>query len=647
MRHSKRPSLPSQAPGLPYRSVALATCAFALMACSATVDGDPGVGGGNNVGAGGGGGAAPSTAGVAGIPGAGNGSGGAGPVAGAGGNAPIAGTGTGGAAIDPTIPCAAGTDTRLIVAPQRTLRLTARQYLNTVRAVINQAAADRLSKVEALSDRLSPTARKFPPLIGEADNLIGREYSDSDLFASEVSKYVLENFSAATACTSPATDACATAWLKTRAALAYRRPLTAAEDTRFTALYNKLKSQEVNGYLVTNTVEQATAEAINALFSSPQLLWRWELGNTQAPVASTSPPGVYLSDQELASNLSFFLTDQPPDQMLISATSANDGSFRTNLATHVDRLLAQQVTKDWLTNVLETNYGLNQLPDMNFDDTLFPIWNTELMTGMLDEANRFMKNILFTGQLTDLFLSRTTFLNPRLATEIYKVPVPAGATATNYVQATLPTDQRAGILTNAAFIAARGRSNGLGLVVPRGRMVTAAILCMPPDPPPESLKDAIANATASQATTTAQEQAASRNNAVCGTCHAQIDPYGLVLDYYDTLGRYRTVDHLNKPVNGTTTLPAGLGGGQVTSAVDLAQKLAASPAFTSCMARTVLQYALVDFTAPVEYPVAGKTAGCAVIDMVGKYNAANGKTFGDLIRATTATPAFAIRTRTQ
>jgi hypothetical protein len=166
---------------------------------------------------------------------------------------------------------------------------------------------------------------------------------------------------------------------------------------------------------------------------------------------------------------------------------------------------------------------------------------------------------------------------------------------------------------------------------------------MPPDPPPEAIASAVEAAKGSIATTTAQEQVASRAHGLCGTCHNQIDPYGLVLEYYDNLARYRTMDHLGKPVDGHTTLPALLGGGEVSSAVDLAEKLAASPAFTNCMSRTVLQYALVDFTAPVEVPLPSKTAGCAVADMVDRYNAANGKTFTDLIRATTASPAFALR----
>jgi hypothetical protein len=543
----------------------------------------------------------------------------------------------------PPTPCAPETDARLIVAPQRVLRLTARQYLNSVRAILGEGAADRVSQVEAMRFRLSPSVRKFPPLVGEGDSIIGQEYNDLDRFANEVARYVLDNFSAATGCASPASDACAIAWLKSRATLAYRRPLTPAEDLRVTALYDELRSQEVNGYLVTNTVEEAASQAINGLFSSPQFLWRWELGDSQTPAISTSPPGVYLTDLELASNLSFFLTDEPPDPMLISAASANDGSLRENLPTHVERLLAQQVTKDWLTDVIETSYGVNQLPEIPIDTALFPIWNAELMTGMLGEANRFFKHALFDGPLTDLLLSRTTFLNPLLATELYKVPVPMGATSTNYVQTTLPPDQRAGLLTNAAFLTARARSNGLGLVVPRGRTVAAAVLCISPESDSIDNAAAVAAAKALSATATAQEQAAARNVEPCGTCHRQFDPYGLVLEYYDNLGRYRTTDQLGRPVDGTVTLPDVVGGGTVMSAVELAERLAASPTFTSCMARSVLQYALVDFTAPVEVPRVGKAAGCALLDLVDKYDAANGKTFSDLIRATTATPAFVIR----
>ena len=43
---------------------------------------------------------------------------------------------------------------------------------------------------------------------------------------------------------------------------------------------------------------------------------------------------------ELASSLSFYLTDLPPDDMLVDAARA--GTLRANLGAHVDRILATQ-----------------------------------------------------------------------------------------------------------------------------------------------------------------------------------------------------------------------------------------------------------------------------------------------------------------
>ena len=33
-----------------------------------------------------------------------------------------------------------------------------------------------------------------------------------------------------------------------------------------------------------------------------------------------------------------------------------------------------------------------------------------------------------------------------------------------------------------------------------------------------------------------------RNNAVCASCHAQMDPLGFALEHYDAVGRYREID---------------------------------------------------------------------------------------------------------
>jgi len=116
-----------------------------------------------------------------------------------------------------------------------------------------------------------------------------------------------------------------------------------------------------------------------------------------------------------------------------------------------------------------------------------------------------------------------------------------------------------------------------------------------------------------------------------------------VLDYYDNVARYRTIDDRGGPVDGHTTLPKSIGGQLVNSAVELATIFGDSPAFTNCMATTVLQYAMVDFSAPVQLPLPPTQAGCAAADVVTKYNAGSAKTFSALVRTTAASPAFVLR----
>ncbi len=620
-------------------------CAAVALGCGGQRKGlDPG--GGEGGGGGGGmlGGSAGGTGGgsSAGAPGMG------GAHVGAGGT----GTPGNGGSTMPAAACTGPSDARLVVAPQRVLRLTMAETLNTIRYLIDDTAATSLVSSGMIgqgTDDNVDVARQFPPL--QQKTIIGQEYTRLDQFAQHVSDYVLANYATLTAALvgcSDVTDACATTYLRRLAARAYRRILTSAEQTRFTALYSQLKSQTFNGYDVPATVQEATADAVYALLSSPQLLWRSELGDTAA--ASTDPAGIPLTDAELATHVSFFLTDQPPDDALVGVASSN--MLRANLAPEVDRLLGTQSAKDWLRTIIETYYLINQLPTVVIDSAKFPIFNPGLLADMGTEARRFLDNALWNGNLTDVLLSRTTFLNTGLASNIYLVPAPAGATATNFVQVTLPMDKRAGLLTNPAFLTSRGRSDGLGMIVPRGKAIATVVLCMPLPSPPDTVADAVQTSRTRYGIHTGQEQVAARNAVpLCASCHLHFDPYGLALENYDTLGRWRDTDSdlVGMPtIDASTNLPAAIGGGRVVNAVEMAQKLAASPVFTNCMARAVLQYALVDFdTAQVDLPLFPQTAGCAAADVVSRYSGATGKTFSDLIRATTTTPAFVLRRAVQ
>jgi hypothetical protein len=551
---------------------------------------------------------------------------------GAGGDGGLSGTGAGGAAgVVVTGACMGASDPRLVVASQRILRLTMNETLNTVRHLFGDAEAAALVTGGFIAGDINDLDRRFPPL--QEHEIFSDSFRQLDQISAHVASYVLDNFALVTACR-PATDACATAYLDALAARAYRRRLTPAEQTRFAALYARLRApQLVNGYEVTFTVEEATSYAVHALLSSPQMLWRWELGDPA--LASSAPSGIPLTDQELATHVAFFLTDRPPDDTLLAA--ANAGTLRANLDAQVERLLASSVAKDWLRTIIETYFGLNTVTAAPVDSIKFPFASPALLSAMGIEARRFLDRTLWSGRLRELLTSQTTFLNTELAASIYGVATPAGATATTFVEATLPADQRSGLLTNAAFLTSRSSPDGTRLLIPRGLLVAATLVCAPypgpdifggPDPGPQ----------------TAQQEVAGRAAVpVCNACHEQFDRYGLALTNYDVLGIYRTQDELGRPIDPHTTLPAALGGDVVMNAVELAQKLATKPAFTNCMAKTLLQYALVDLNATVDVPWPQRDGGCATTDIVARYQAAGGVTFSELVRATAATPAFALR----
>jgi hypothetical protein len=543
-------------------------------------------------------------------------------------------------------PICDASDPTNVVSPQRIALLTSTQLMNMIRTVSTDPMVGNTVAQMVIDGALFPvvtdlTVRFPPPRVEQYKSILDVEtLAPFNNTAAKVGDYVTQNFATVTKCATPATDSCATDYLNKLAIRAYRRQLTTDEQTRFTNLYSSLKSQIVNGYQVTQTVEQATGFAVNALYMSPQLLWRWELGGA----TSTSPPGVYLTDGELASQLSFFLTDQPPDAMILADAQA--GTLRNNIGAHVDRILQQQTSRNWLRHIMEMYFLLNQLPAGNqVDPDKFPIVAGGAVYPDLEkEAQLFLDETLWNGKVMDLLTSRKTFLNSNLASMIYNVPVPAGATPTNFVATELPADQRSGILTNAGFITTRARPTYVS-IVSRGLGVEALFLCVVPPSPPTTgaIADQIATATTNISMQTGQEQVAFRSmTAPCNGCHPGFDPYGLVLDWYDVVGRYRMTDDLGKPVDGHTTLPAMVGGQTVQSAVELANVLSKSDTFTNCMASTVLKYALLDAPVEVPFPLQQKK-GCAAAGIAHNLRHSSKQSFADLTRAVATSPAFVLR----
>ena len=552
-------------------------------------------------------------------------------------------TGSGGGT--QSTPLCDASDPTNVIAPQRIALLTSTELMNMVTSVVDSTESQSIVTNQIFNVITDLTVRFPPPRMEQYKSIPDSTTLGAfDLMASNIRDYVTANFATLSGCAAPAVDSCASTYLNKVAAKAYRRALTADEQSRFSNLYNNLRSQMVNGYQVSLPVEQAAGNVLYALFMTPQLLWRWELGNA----TSSSPPGVYLTDTELASSLSFFLTDQPPDDMLTAEAAA--GTLRANVGKHVARLLATQTSRDWLTHIMSMYFFLNQLPATIIDATKFPIVGTGAIYSDLQHASElFLGDAMWNGKVMDLITSNKAFLNTNLATMVYMVPPDLTATATNFVSTTLDPTTRAGMLTDAGFITPRARSTGVG-IVPRGLGVKAAFLCLEtqgPPPPTSAAGMVIQQQLGMIANQTAQQQVAFRaTTSPCSSCHPSFDPYGLVLDWYDVVGRYRTVDDLGQPVDGHTTLPDVLGGQTVQSAVELASVLSTTDLFTNCMAKTMLQYALLDATIELPLPIA-QQKGCAAAGVANSLRKSSGQSFTDLTSAVALSPAFLMRQPTQ
>jgi hypothetical protein len=210
---------------------------------------------------------------------------------------------------------------------------------------------------------------------------------------------------------------------------------------------------------------------------------------------------------------------------------------------------------------------------------------------MYRETELLVNDVLWTrdAPLSELLTTRSSFVNAPLAT-LYGL-APAGATATDFVSVELPAE-RAGLLTQASVLSMLARTDTTS-VVGRG-LFTRALLCMTklPGPPEELAGDISALLMADM---TERERAEVRaDTPTCAGCHAGIDPFGLLLESYDPLGRHRTT-LAGAPIETRVDVAGGPPyGGQFDDVIAFATQVAQGPELAACITTRLLSYASQD-----------------------------------------------------
>jgi mono/diheme cytochrome c family protein len=336
--------------------------------------------------------------------------------------------------------------------------------------------------------------------------------------------------------------ACARRILTPLARRAYRRPLA---DEDVDTLMTFFEAGRRNG-----DFEAGIETALQRLLVSPDFLFRIEVEPER--VAPGAP--YRITDVELASRLSFFLWSSGPDEELLDLASRGVLRNPVILTRQVQRLLADSRSSALVKNFAAQWLQLRDLRGVVPDPDLFPEFDENLREAFRQETELFLDSqIRANAGITDLLTADYTFVNERLARH-YQIP---GIYGSRFRRVTLDgSSHRGGLLGQGSLLTVTSYPNRTSPVL-RGKWLLENILGTPPPPPPPdvpALKEKGANGERQSVRERLQEH---RKNAVCATCHSQMDPLGFALEHYDAVGQYRTLDEARTPIDASGALPGG------------------------------------------------------------------------------------------
>lgn len=302
---------------------------------------------------------------------------------------------------------------------------------------------------------------------------------------------------------------------------AYRRPVSNEEIDAAAAVVRQAQQSSQAPFM------EAMRIGVQQVLCSPGFLF---LNEPSGANAAPRP----LNDYEIASRLSYFLWSTMPDDELFALAAA--GKLRDSVAldAQVARMLAdpkaEQLVNNFAGQWLSVREYDSVQPAAEYRD-----WDKPLQAAARQEPLEFFREVLLHDlPITNFLNSDFVVINERLARH-YEIPAVVGP---EFRRVAISAEMhRGGVLGMAGlmtFLADGTRT----LPLRRGSWVLRQLFNDPPNNPPPNAGEIQPN-TSGKNLTVRQRLELHRTDAVCASCHAKLDPYGLALENYDAVGHWR------------------------------------------------------------------------------------------------------------
>ncbi len=410
---------------------------------------------------------------------------------------------------------------------------------------------------------------------------------------------------------------------------AFRQPVASASIDRLVTM------ALVHQRDTSATFEAGIAKAMTAVLASPKFLFKLEAPLDAAALSATDPhpqSSVLVSEHTLASRLSYFLWSSMPDETLFEL--AQQGKLRADLDHQVQRMLkdqradafAKNFVGQWLRardvehtsmdavaalgyakefeelrQKLQGRFGRRRggpPPDPETAKALARFreliamrekLSPSVRTAMRRETEMSFEYIVSEDRsLVELLDADYVFVNSELA-ELYGIPNVRGK---EMQRIKLPEGSpRGGVLTQGTMLLVTSNPTRTS-PVKRGLFILDNLLGTPAPPAPPNvpaLEDA-QNRFGDRQPSLRELLAVHRENALCSSCHARMDPLGLALENFNAFGGFREVE-AGGPIDASGEL---ITGEKFSNVAELKRILATTRRadFYRCVTEKMLVFAL-------------------------------------------------------